>query len=577
MVDKPLRIWRSPYSPFYEGDVLAAPKVYSLKVLRGIAEAGFSAIWIRGILRDIVRTKVFPELGKKSAAHLRALRTVIGRAQKAGLQVFLYAQPPMGLPTGDPFWKKHPEAKGAVYDYFGERPAAMCVSAPEVRRFLHEAAETLARRLPGLGGLITITASEHISHCFSHYHTTGKGNGWSKGAGQPLGCERCQTRQPRDVVIEILTSLSDGLKAAGKGTKLVAWNWSWSFYEPEPQAAIIRRLPRDIILMAGFERGDTKTILGKKRKIDEYSLSFAGPSKRFVKSYREARKRGLRVMAKLQFATTHELATVPNLPLVGSLYEKAKAMRRLRVGDYLGCWNFGNMLSVNTTAMNHFLNARRLPPRDRALRQFAADYFPGCAPRTVAAAWEQFGKAMDYYPFDIPFMYHSPLNYALQHPIQPGPLTGVPVGRSWLRDERGDELSASIQAYTLAEIIKGLGELWRRWAVGVALLEEGLRDCDHPHAVEERTTARVVGHCFRSGWNVYRAYKLRKNWKGAHRAKLKAIAADEREHLADALPLVAGDDRQGFHSEAQHRMFTPAGIRRKIKQLDRLLHSGTRA
>ncbi len=30
-------------------------------------------------------------------------------------------------------------------------------------------------------------------------------------------------------------------------------------------------------------------------------------------------------MTKLQFGTTHELASVPNLPLIGNLYEKAKS------------------------------------------------------------------------------------------------------------------------------------------------------------------------------------------------------------------------------------------------------------
>ena len=41
-----------------------------------------------------------------------------------------------------------------------------------------------------------------------------------------------------------------------------------------------------------------------------------------------ARERGLRVMAKLQLGTTHELATVPSLPLIGNLYDKARALRR---------------------------------------------------------------------------------------------------------------------------------------------------------------------------------------------------------------------------------------------------------
>ena len=99
----PLRIWRSPYSNFNHDETLHAASVYSDTVLAGIKKAGFTAIWIHGLLRDLVPSPVFPEFGKQSAAHLRSLRTVIRRAKQHRLQVFLYMQPPRSLPFG----KKH--------------------------------------------------------------------------------------------------------------------------------------------------------------------------------------------------------------------------------------------------------------------------------------------------------------------------------------------------------------------------------------------------------------------------------------------------------------------------------------
>jgi|GEM_PF-2835217 len=77
----------------------------------------------------------------------------------------------------------------------------------------------------------------------------------------------------------------------------------------------------------------------------------------------------------------------------------------------------------------------------------------------------------------------------------------------------------------------------------------------------------MIGHCFHSRWNVYRAYRLRKEWRSANRERLRAIMRDERAHLIKALPLVTADRRMGFHSECQRYLFTAAAIRRKLRRL----------
>lgn len=90
MGDDSLRIWRSPYINFYKDETLRAAEVYTSDFLRTLAAAGFNAIWIRGILRDLAPTRIFPEFGRNSASHLRSLRTVIRRGERAGIRLFLY-------------------------------------------------------------------------------------------------------------------------------------------------------------------------------------------------------------------------------------------------------------------------------------------------------------------------------------------------------------------------------------------------------------------------------------------------------------------------------------------------------
>ena len=571
-----LRIWRSPYSNFYVDETLHAVEVYTEDYLKELAGAGFNAVWIHAYLRDVAPTKVFPELGINSAAHLRSLRTVVRRGKRAGVRLFLYMQPPMGMPARAGFWRAHPEARGVTEGRGAGQTSAMCTSEPKVRAFLHQAAETLSRRLPGLGGAILITASEYLAHCYSHYPIQRDCEYFPAKAG-PLGCPRCAQRQPKEIIADVVGRIHDGFLTAGNGAEVIAWNWSWSMYERDPQKEILQVLPRNVTLMAGLERGGSKVVLGKRRIIDEYALSYAGPSERFAASVKAARRRGMKTMAKLQIGTTHELGVVPNLPVMGNLYEKARGMRRLRVSSYMGCWNFGNMLTANTAAFSFFLSAKRLGTRAQALAAFARAYFPGCDVKEIVAAWELFAEGLDHYPFCIAFLYKAPLTFAVAHPIEPGPLREGDIGASWCPMKRGEELSGTFGPFTLAEIIDGLGALKRIWWRGVKHLEEGVPGCKSSAAQEEVNTARMAGHCFHSGWNVYRAYRLRKKWSACRLAPLQAVMRDELHHLPDAHDIASRDPRMGFHSGSgfpslpQQYFFTAGSIRKKIRRLERLL------
>lgn len=567
-----LRVWRSPYSNFQDGETLNAARAYPAARLREIAGAGFTAIWIHALLHEVAPSRVFPEFGRQSAAHLASLRQVIRRAERLGVKVYLYMQPPRGFPRTDAFWRKHPEARGADYVYVGEEYSAVCTSEPKVRMWLREASENLSRALPGLGGAILITASEYVGHCYSKYGYLRSLKAAREGQPmKPLSCARCAARHPTEIVGEIIEAVHGGFGAAGQGAEVIAWNWSWSMYEEDPSPRILASLPGDVRVLIDFERGARKVVLGKERFLDEYSLGYVGPSERFLTTYEAARERGLRVMAKLQIGTTHELATVANLPLIGNLYDKAQAMRRLKVADFLGCWNFGNMLTANTSAFTRFMEARSLPSRRRALEEFAAEYLPGCRADVVARAWMVFARAMEFFPFSMGMLYSGPMNYALVMPITPGPLDGKPTGRSWLPDPRGEMLPA--YGYEMGEVTAGFGELTRRWAAAAELLAEGLAGCRTRTAREELSNARVAGHCFRSTWNLYRAQPIRKEWRPERATELRAIMRDEYEHLTRALPLVRADRRMGFHSECQYRMFTAAAIARKLGRLRRDLAS----
>ncbi len=577
-----IRIWRSPYSPFGENkrkeddrksETFIAEQVYTDKELSGIAGAGFNAIWVHGLLHQVVNSPVLPELGVNCDIHLKALRTLIDRAAKHELKVFLFMQPPRALPVKHPFWEKYPELgghiekRGLADDTSGIiELRSLCTSQPIVKEYLRSASEILARELPDLGGIIMITASEYPSHCIGRC-------GMTMGAmGEKIevetNCPHCAKREPAEIISEVITLMRDGIRAVSDTMEILAWNWSWTFYYEKPCREVIERLPKDVILMLGFERGGKQNYCGRKDAVvDEYSISYAGPSEQCREALAAAKECGLRVATKLQFATTHELATVVNLPLIGNLFRKADFMRRNNIIGFMGCWNFGNMLSANTAGLNYFLSKEAPADETTALQTFASNYMPGCNPNEAMKAWYKFAEAMLNYPFCVPYLYAGPTNYSLSFVSRPEPLNDISVGRSWLNDERGDDLSACLGDFSLDEVIAGFAKLSAMWAEGVSQLESALAGSDSKNAVSELSNAKICGAIFNSTYNLFKFYKLRLDWSENKIEEYKSIAKDELEVMEAIEPVLASDKRQGYHSEAHAYFFNAEMIQEKIKIL----------
>lgn len=563
-----IRLWRSPASAggdeCYPSETRTANAAYTDAVLADIAAQGFNAIWVHGELRVMAPSRVFRELGAEAAEHLQHMRELIARAAGHGVRVYVYLQPPRGLPADDPFWRKHPEVGGVtIRDISGVDIRAFCTSQPAVKAYLRDSSARLFAELPGLGGVILITASEFPAHCYSKvdYRRGGRAD-----------CPRCAERDPVEVVTEIVHLVREGVRSVSREADVIVWNWSWRMYDPNPNPRIVAGLPDDVILMADFERGGRKKMLGKVRSIDEYSLGYVGPSATFRRAAALARQRGLRVMAKLQIGTTHELATVPNLPLIGNLYDKVRALRALGIASFLGCWSFGCEPSANTAAFNRFWQMDPLCPKRAALRDFAADYFPGCRAEMVVAAWRQFAAAMDHYPFCVAFLYFSPVNYAMGLSVKPAQARRTPLGASWLDVRRGEWIESDwLDGLTWPEIPAALERLSREWTRGVERLDAGLQDCEDPHARQELDTARVIGHSFQSAWNAYRFFALRKAWSPCHLPAYLSIARDELAHLEAALPILEGDRRFGWHGECHAYLYDAASVRRNVRALRRQL------
>ncbi|MBT9138795.1 MAG: hypothetical protein DDT31_01371 [Syntrophomonadaceae bacterium] len=586
------RIIRSPWADYYGAEVETALQAYPDNYLREIAAEGYNGIWLHIILRETVSSALFPGAKRVGAAVLNRL---VARAGKFKVKVYLYLCEPRGLRSDSPFWKKHPELRGQPCEFrnIGRDSGeyfALCSSTPQVKEFLEESSFRLFKEVPGLGGVFLITASEHHTHCYSHFPVKSSGlntEDWAReSARRGFSCPRCVARKPTEVAAEIIKLVNRGVQSAAPDADVIAWSWSWSILEPDPQEELISLLPKDIILMSDWERGGQKKVCGRRYSLDEYSFSYIGPSPRFKKQLKVAQKRGMQVMAKIQIGTTHELASVPYLPLPFLLAPKMERLNKIGVDGYLGCWIFGGEVSPMSRLAGKMSRLPQIPTL-QAIKEVAQEEFGQKSASRVVHAWRSFSTAWRRYPFSIPFLYYGPINYATAYPISLD-VNKVPPIPSWLplpRDHRGrlivgDNMDTWLEPFGAGTVIEALQELLKEWEKGMIILGEALKKDEKSERLkEELNLAGHINLSVRSTINIIGFYLTLREFHENRKKKVKNqllqqignILKEELEIVRQDRELVKFDKRLGYHPEAHTHLFTFQDLEYKISLLKRTL------
>lgn len=573
-------LWRSPHSKYYDDETKNAARYYTPDVLADIRKNGFNAIWLWGKLWELGRSQAFPDLNDAAAPQrIASLQQVIRNAREQGIKVFLYFNEPLALAEDHPFWKSHPDLAGEPHPDFetGATLLAFCPSAPRFRALFTEAVEHLFADLPGLGGVILITASENHTHCWSHRSKRLVGDAYIDCGLQEQTCPRCHDREPADVVAELTTIWKEQADTLTEKPEVWVWNWSWSMWYEQPQAEVVSRLPDGVKLLCDFERGAIRTQQIGDVFIDEYSLGFVGPGERLLQSKAVADRQGIQTCAKLQIGTTHELATVPNIPLIGNLFDKLIQAEKLDLSGLMCSWNFGNSLTANTALFEFFLRHPELRRcRNTFLTQFAAEYFgltPEAETLCILQAWEHFQRAFAEYPFSIPMLYHSPMNYAPALKLS-FHFAGRKMGPSWIPHRPwGDDLKNCLTPFTIEQVTTAFAIMRDAWQTGLALYTKTLTPHENPrgttvqrHCFEERSCAAMIGchldamHniCAFQKWRDRRiqTYKLTAPCKIPPNREGLDIVERQRATARRAALLLEADPRLGYHQEPHAQFFS---------------------
>jgi len=432
-----------------------------------------------------------------------------------------------------------------------------------------------------LGGFFTITASENLSNCWSH-------QGGDK-------CVRCGKRSPAEVIAEVNTLFSEGIRE-GIGTpgasshrtpgtfpSLMVWDWGW----PEAWAEeVINRLPKEAALMSVSEWDLPIQRGGVRSSVGEYSISAIGPGPRAQRHWELARRRGLKTMAKIQAGNTWELSAVPYIPAVASVARHAANLGKAKVGGLMLGWTLGGYPSPNLEVIGAIAETERATSADEsgtalveaalalvARRRFGKELSPA-----VVQAWEEFSAAFSEFPFHIGVVYAAPLQMGPANPLW-GEATGYHASMVGLPY---DDVDAWCSVYPPAAFIEQLEKVADGFDHAIVQLKQAAEG--HAAAVtlshstgmepairDEIGVAEAAAIHFRSVANQTRFVMARRGLASARTASdaavpLRALELVLRDELSLARRLHAiqtRDSRIGFEASNQY-YYVPMDLAEKV-------------
>lgn len=537
--------------PFNRDELLDEIDYYPEPYLDRLAKEGVNGLWLTIVFREICRTSFLPE-DPQAGKRREKLRKSVEKCRKYGIKLWVFAIEPAAWGANNPLPPGLPAGPAAGL----LRP--FCPASEASEKYLYESTNSLFREVPHLGGLLLISHGERLTSCLG---------GCSPAAPykQPCG-EKCKL-SIGEIFARTLKPMRRGMADASKEAEMISW-----LYQPYPQQVnswvyqFPAELTEDITLAYNFESGCNKEQLGKVRTGGDYWLSCVGPAERFGRMAEAARgKCGF--AAKLQVGCSHEVATIPFVPVPGLLYRKYKQMRACNVTSVIQCWYFGNYPGT----MNHA--AGLLAYEDfkgdelSFLKELAAPEW-GKRAREVAEIWQALGRAYENYPLGYEFQYYGPAHDGAVWPLHlKNVLRRLP--RTWKPDHApaGDAVGEFLNNFDLGEIVVLTGRLASSWNEAWKKLESFLPEFKGDRERELDGTLIEALDCHFSACADIAEFYFRRNrmLNGIEKSSsvlpiLEKILLRQIKISCRLAELCEIDPRLGYHSEAEVYKYFPAKL-----------------
>ncbi len=547
--DSPLRYIYSYFAMY--GDPLMTPELdpFPDGLLQRLADLGINGVWMHVVLRQLAPSETFPEFGAGCDVRLANLRKLVERAKRYGIRIYLYMNEPRAMQA--PFFEKRPQMKGVQEgEYF-----AMCTSNPQVRAWITDSLAYVFRNVPELGGVFTITASENLTNCASHY--------------QEAQCPRCKNRKPAEIIAEVNAAIEAGVHRGDPDAKVIVWDWG---FKDEWAPEVIAALPKSTWIMSVSEWSIPIHRGGVNTEVGEYSISVVGPGPRATKHWRLAKQAGLKAVAKIAVNNTWELSAVPYLPVPDLIAEHCHNLASAGVDGMMMSWTLGGYPSPNLEVAQR-LSQSPPPDKETVLGEIARERFgPKGAPH-ARKAWTAFSTALRSYPYNGSVLYDCP--------VQVGPanlLYATPTGyHATMVGFPYDDLPRWCGPYPAEVFADQFRLVATGWKAGLPELEQAVAAAPAEFAEDARAElafAEAAQLHFQSVENQTRFMIARnavlakdKPLSGADRAReierMRRIARDEIDVARRLFTLARQDSRIGYEA-SNHYYYVPADLVEKV-------------
>ena len=163
----------------------------------------------------------------------------------------------------------------------------------------------------------------------------------------------------------------------------------------------------------------------------------------------------------MQVCCSHELATVPYIPVPGILFDKYNT----NVSGVMQCWYFGNYPSLMSKAAGELSFTDNFSDKESFLEHLAGIYFGNSNTQSAVKAWKLFEEGYKNYPTNILFSYYGPAHDGVVWELQLKP-KNYSLSRSWLYKDaaNGDRIGECLfDCHTADETITLLGLIESYW------------------------------------------------------------------------------------------------------------------
>lgn len=527
---------------------------YPDEYLNRLAHDGNNGIWIYTRFCDLIPSDIIPEYGKGSERRIAKLKKVVEKCARYGIKVYVFAVEPAGL-TPD-MREKYPDIPGSMgYD----RPA-FCTRSERGREYCIESVERLFTMVPDLGGYMNITAGERVTNCAS--------------AGNVHQCPRCSKFSRGETLAYTVDLIQEGMRRTGSKGEFISWTYGQREWDFDDIREYVKKAPSEAKLMQNFEDYGFCEQLGKERFAMDYWLSYPGPTYLFDETAKAANKYNKHLYAKMQVCCSHELATMPYIPVPGLVFEKYKGAYKWKVEGILQCWYFGNYPSIMSKAAGLLSFTEDFSDKRGFLLKLAGVLYGRSNAEKIADAWQLFEEGYKNYPLNIIFSYYGPMHDGITWELQLKP-KNLPLSRTWLLPDKpnGDRLGDCLrQSHTPEETLELCQRICNKWREGLKVLPKDVTG-------EMEVLSCGLGLLFESGRNIIEFYILRDKlgygWDNPLEIllKMKSVVQTEIENTKQMINLCKKDNRLGYHSEAEGFKFFPAKMEYRIEKLEELLRT----